>query len=245
MIQTRTRNVAKKYSITKIKSGEFIVSQDFEEPNYLKIENDKVNRVNVIGTLVNKDDINGRDILTIDDGSKINLMTFSDLDFSTFNIGDVVIIIGRPRNNGNEIFIAVESIKKIEPKWILVRKKELEFFQKYYQNSAPKITDDIKVDYDSFGKPKNEENLIEDEESIISEDTQDTSSDEKNDPKIIYTKILNIIEELDKGEGSNFIDVLTKLKDLGHDLEKGELMINKMIIDGEIFEIQGNLKISK
>lgn len=245
MIQTRTRNVAKKYSITKIKSGEFIVSQNFEEPNYLKIENDKVNRVNVIGTLVNKDDINGRDVLTIDDGSKINLMTFGDLDFSTFNVGDVVIIIGRPRNNGNEIFIAVESIKKIEPKWILVRKKELEFFQKYYQNSAPKITDDIKVDYDSFGKPKNEENLIEDEESIISEDTQDTSSDEKNDPKIIYTKILNIIEELDKGEGSNFIDVLTKLKDLGHDLEKGELMINKMIIDGEIFEIQGNLKISK
>lgn len=245
MIQTRTRNVAKKYSIEKLNFGTFVVSENFEEPNYLQIGNDKVNRTNIIGTIVDKTELNGREVVTIDDGSKMTLRTFSDLDFSNLNVGDVVLVIGRPRSNNEGVFVAVESISKVDPKWIIIRQQELEYYEKYYKDLAGEIAQDIKIDYDNYGTSKKED-LIEDEESIISESSVNTLKPvNKDDPKLIYSKILEFIEILDVGEGANFIDVLTKLKEDGFDLEKTELMINKMILDGEIFEIQGNLKISK
>jgi len=230
----KTRRIAKKYSILSIKNGQFVISNNIDVPNYLRINNDKVFRVNVIGTIIDKIDFGGKFNLSIDDGDKITLRTFKDLDFSIMNIGDVVQIIGRPRQSNNDVFIAVETISKIDAKWNNTRQKELSLFNNYYDSIAEPIPEKV--------EPKIQEqssNLIEEEESIISNTEQ-----KNNDPKAIYTSITSIIESLDNGDGANFIDVLNKLKESNFDLEKAEMMINKMILDGDIFEIQGNLKLS-
>jgi len=231
----RTRRIAKKYSINKIKDGNFVVSKNIEEPNYLKINNDKIFRVNIVGTIIDKLEMSGKHTLVIDDGGKITLRTFKDIDFSNLNIGEVVVVIGRPREYNNEIFIAVENIAKVDARWNNIRQKELPLYEKYYDQISDVHEEKNQIEE----QPKQEtSNLIEEEESIINNESSNT------DPKAIYSYIISTIECLDKGEGANFIDVLNEIKKNNYNLEKAEMMINKMILDGDIFEILGNLKIS-
>jgi hypothetical protein len=64
----------------------------------------------------------------IDDGSaNISLRLFEENKlFESVNIGDSVLVIGRPREFGTERYIVPEIIKKIEDaNWIKLRKLEL------------------------------------------------------------------------------------------------------------------------
>ena len=66
--------------------------------------------------------------LTLDDGSgNIQAKTFNEdiKKLQDINIGDFVLIIGKPRKYNEQLFIAVEIAKKIDPVWGKVRKLEL------------------------------------------------------------------------------------------------------------------------
>ena len=236
----KTRNIAKKYSISKVKNSQFVIPENYEEPNYVLINSDKVYRINVIGAIIDKTEFNNKANFTLDDGDSISLKTFGDMNLTEINVGDTVIVSGRPRQNNEGIFIALETIKKIDPKWITVRKEELIFFENLYSANSENIIANNTVNLID----NNAENLIENEESINSSNS-DAAPNKLNDPKELYGSIQKIIGELDLGEGANFIDVLNKLKENNCDLEKSEMMINKMILDGDLFEISGNLKVSR
>ena len=125
--QQQKRQVAYKVRIKDILDGDYIKEEGWM-PNYIRlIDGTKVSRVNIIGTIVLKtDEQNYRSIL-IDDGSgKLPVRSFEKYEvFDGVGIGDVVLIIGRPREFG-EKYIVPEVIKKIEdPAWIEVRKAEL------------------------------------------------------------------------------------------------------------------------
>src|SRR3989344_6588497 len=106
MIQKR--NTAYKIWISDIHNGSF--TRDEEGPYVLQLNGYNVNRVNLIGTIINKQESeNGEFIaLTLDDGSDAIRIKAWREDISMlkkFHVGDPINIIGRLREYNNERYI--------------------------------------------------------------------------------------------------------------------------------------------
>ncbi len=191
------RQIAYKVRINDILNGDYI-KQEGWKPSYIKTNFGKISRVNILATLVSKSEDNS---FIVDDGSnKINVRSFEEIDLSPFNIGDIIMVIGKAREWNSQRYIVPEIIKKINnKKWVTVRKLEL-------------------------GKPKEYKKDIE------------TKEEASENP---YDKILNLIKELDSGEGANHQDICEKSK-----VRNCEDIIKTLLEQGEIFEIRpGKIKI--
>ncbi len=94
-------------------------------PNHIEIGGKQVSRVNIIGTIIDSSLKNNVQTLIFDDGSgKITVRNF-DKPFDV-KIGDVVLLIGRIRQYGQEIYLSPEIIKKnINTKWNILWKKRM------------------------------------------------------------------------------------------------------------------------
>ena len=89
--------------------------------------------------------------------------------------GDIVNIIGHPREYNSEKYILPEIVKKIHQKWMLVRKFELE------KSKVP-------IGEDEAHKQESEETVVEDIEDAAS------GSGERD-------KLIQLIRSLDSGQG--------------------------------------------
>ena len=136
------RNVAYKLRIGDISKGNPIIEN--ERFHSLDLDGKKIVRVNVIGSIVDKYESNGEKkflFVTIDDGSgQIKLKTFGDdiVKFSSVSQGQTVIVIGVLRFYNNEVYISPEIIREFDPKYLLVRKLELEKNPPESDNAAKK-----------------------------------------------------------------------------------------------------------
>ena len=134
------RHIAYKFRIGDLLIGKPIF--DGERFSFLELGNKKIVRVNIIGNIVERYDAVGErkySFLTLDDGSgQIKLKSFGDdVDkLSGINQGSTVVVIGVLRNFNNETYISPEIVKESEPKYLLVRKLELE---KQRATTAPPI----------------------------------------------------------------------------------------------------------
>ena len=121
------RQVAYKVSISNILNGNFV--KDGASSGYIKFGVSSISRVNILGIIVHKSEaMTNYGSVVIDDGTgKIQLKSFEKVDvFSKFDIGDVVLTIGRIREYNNERYIAPEILKKLtDAGWMNVRKFEL------------------------------------------------------------------------------------------------------------------------
>ncbi|MBI4116506.1 OB-fold nucleic acid binding domain-containing protein [Candidatus Pacearchaeota archaeon] len=135
------RNIAFKMRIGEILVGKPIM--DGERFGNLEINGNKIVRVNVVGSIVDKYESSGEKkyvFLTLDDGSgQIKLKSFGDDAQKSLEIqqGETVAVIGLLRFFNNEIYISPEIIKEQDPKYLLVRKLELD--------NAPKIQNNIQT----------------------------------------------------------------------------------------------------
>ncbi|MEK6895207.1 MAG: OB-fold nucleic acid binding domain-containing protein [Nanoarchaeota archaeon] len=124
------RNVAYKFRIGDLLIGKPVL--DGEKFTFLELGNKQIIRVNIIGNIVDRYDSPGEKkytFLTLDDGSgQIPLKTFGDdiEKFKNFTQGLTVAIIGVLRYFNNQLYISPEIIKEQDPKYLLVRKLELE-----------------------------------------------------------------------------------------------------------------------
>jgi RPA family protein len=123
------RQIAYKIKIRDLIRGDYVKREGWE-PNYIKDSfGREISRVNILGVVLSKsEDINYKSI-TIDDGTGIiSVRTFGDYSFSDFDVGDIAYVIGKPRAFGNEKYIVLEIIKKVEDKEFLkVRDMEIEY----------------------------------------------------------------------------------------------------------------------
>jgi len=119
----------------KLRIGDLIIAKpvfDGEKFIFLELGNKKISRTNVVGNIVDKFDSDGEkqySFFTLDDGSgQIKLKTFGEdsKKFKEIKQGETVTVIGVLRNWNNETYIQPEIIKEMEPKYLLVRKLELE-----------------------------------------------------------------------------------------------------------------------
>ena len=121
------RQVAFKVWISDILNSVFM--KDETSAGYIKINETVVSRVNLIATVVYKEDqeqnLGG---VMIDDGTgKILLKSFENFaPFSKVDVGDLVLAVGRVREFSSEKYIMPEILKKVnDANWMAVRKLEL------------------------------------------------------------------------------------------------------------------------
>ena len=188
------RNIAYKLRVGDILIGKPIMSQ--EKFQFLELGDKKIARVNVIGNIVDKYQSEGEKkyiFLTLDDGSgQIHLKSFGDDSekFKEIHHGETVLVIGIIRNWNNETYISPEIIKEQNPKYLLVRKLELEKQRLESSENKPLEKEQIKALKDRIlDKIKNSEKDGGTETEKIVAEIRDAS------PEIINQEIQKLLEE--------------------------------------------------
>lgn len=130
MAEIRKRQVAHKIRIGDALNGKPVL--DGERLSFVEVRNKKVFRVNIVANVIDKFESEGDKkyiSFTLDDASgQIRLKVFGD-DVDRFkNIiqGNTIVVIGVLRLYNNELYINPEIIKAQDPRYLLVRKLELE-----------------------------------------------------------------------------------------------------------------------
>lgn len=150
----------------KLRIGDLLVGKPVSEGErfiFLELGDRKIVRVNIIGNVIEKYNSSGEkrySFLTIDDGSgQIKLKSFGDdiEILENLNQGQTIIVIGTLRQFNNEVYVSPEIVRLQEPKYLLVRKIELEksmpvaVAQSDKNAIRDKILDDIKNSEDDGG----------------------------------------------------------------------------------------------
>lgn len=125
-----TRQIAYKLKIGDLLNGKTVMEE--ERFKFLELGDRNIVRVNIVANVIEKFQSEGEKkfaSLTIDDASgQVRLKTFGD-DISKFNDveqGDSIRVIGVLRFFSDELYILPEIIKKLDPRYLLVRKLEIE-----------------------------------------------------------------------------------------------------------------------
>ncbi len=186
------RHIAFKFRIGDLLIGKPIM--DGERFSFLELGGKKIIRVNIIGNIVDKYESEGEkkySFLTLDDGSgQIKLKSFGDdvEKLKNINQGQTVLIIGVLRNFNNETYISPEIIRDQDPKYLLIRKMEIE--KNKSQNSEPIAREQIIAIKDRIlEKIKNSEDEGGIDTDKIIMDLKETS------PEIINQEIKKLLEE--------------------------------------------------
>src|SRR3989344_3016790 len=132
MAEIRKREIAYKLRIGDVLAGKPIIDEQSGRFNLLELGDKKIVRVHIIANVIDKFTSEGEKKfanLTIDDASgQIQIRAFGD-DTNLFNDisqGHTLRVIGVLRIFNNELYILPEIIKIIDPRYLLVRKLELE-----------------------------------------------------------------------------------------------------------------------
>ena len=132
MAEIRKREIAYKLRIGDVLAGKPIIDEQSGRFNLLEFGDKKIVRVHIIANVIDKFTSEGEKKfanLTIDDASgQIQIRAFGD-DTNLFNDisqGHTLRVIGVLRIFNNELYILPEIIKIIDPRYLLVRKLELE-----------------------------------------------------------------------------------------------------------------------
>ena len=179
-----SRNIAYRLWISDINNSNYVKSLGEFEPNYIEFRDKKISRVNIIAIVINKYETGNYSSILVEDGSsQISVKSWNEDKkiVDKAGIGDVIIIVGKIRQNtlGAGFYIQPEIIRKVDERWMLARRNELE---KEYGKPN-------RQDIEEIG----ENPLI--EEVIVSE-------------KSLRNKILNVIEDSSNDDGASKQEIL-------------------------------------
>lgn len=125
----------KRHTAYKCRIGDLLIGKPiFIEEKFINLElgNKKIARVNIVGNIIDRYDSSGEKqytFFTFDDGSgQIKLKVFGEdkEKFQGINSGETVVVIASVRNFNSETYLSPEIIKNQDPKYLLIRKLELE-----------------------------------------------------------------------------------------------------------------------
>jgi len=198
MAETMQRQTAHKLRIGDLLKGKPIIENENSESQrfrFLELGDRQIFRINIVANIVEKYESGGADegrkkflSFTIDDASgQIKLKVFGEetARFEKIVQGNTVITIGTVRFYNNELYISPEIIKTIDPRYLLVRKLELD-------KEKPKTVDkeEIKALKDriiEMIKKAEEDGGIETEKMIL--EINDAS------PELINQELKKMLEE--------------------------------------------------
>jgi len=136
------RLVAKKLDIKTLYTGQYVIQEGFN-PNYIEIGGERISRVRILATVIDKflSEDGNYGTITLDDGTDtIRAKAFQDLRIiEPIEKGDVVDVIGKIREYNEERYLQPEIIVKIEdPNFEVLRKLELRKM-KFSPSPVPEI----------------------------------------------------------------------------------------------------------
>ena len=125
--EIQARQVAYKVPISMLLNNPY-VEQSGWNPDFIQVNEKQVSRVNLIATVIDKQVTESLATITLDDSTgSIKARAFNQdiRKVHDINIGDPVLIIGKPRKFNESLFLNMEIIKKLDPLWTKVRQFEL------------------------------------------------------------------------------------------------------------------------
>lgn len=211
------RTTAKKITINEVLKSEYFKEEGWT-PNYLKTVRGNVSKINIIGVIISKDD----NIVVDDSTGTIGLRTFeNDAIFNGHNIGDIVLIIGKPREFNNNKYISPDIIRKVDTLWMQARMMELGIQS---SNSFDK----------TIGVDNNVEKVIVEEKIVSNAEVSSNNENVSSDKEVNnFEKIINFIDSNDSGQGVMIDEII-----LNSNVTNSEKIITSLLEEGEIFEIK-------
>ncbi|MGQ9722508.1 MAG: OB-fold nucleic acid binding domain-containing protein [Candidatus Jordarchaeum sp.] len=206
--------VRKRATAYKVRTSDLVSGRWVEKPNGRYVITNsglEVQRARVMGTVVDKFVSSQSDYgsITVDDGTEtIRVKGWKNQNslLNNVQIGDIVDVIGRVRKYQNEIYLIPELIIKVDdPNWELVRELEIMSYTPRYKSVSVK-----------------EEIGISDEDKPLEEEFVDKIG-----------KVLEIIEEMDEGEGVNFDTIKRETRLSQKELDS---CLVELLSDGTIYE---------
>jgi hypothetical protein len=116
------RQTAIPCTLREISEGAWVQNEGLV-PSGVRTGRGMIARASIIGVMISKEEKS----FAIDDGTNIiSVRSFDPVPVHA-NIGDIVLVIGRPREYNGERYLALEICKRVRnPSWVQYRKRELE-----------------------------------------------------------------------------------------------------------------------
>src|SRR3989338_7833171 len=128
-MEIQQRNTAYKVWIANLLKGSYVKGLGEFESGYVEVKNNRVSRVNLVGSVIDRFEGNNFLSLSLDDGSGVIALRSWNEDvniFSGVEIGDLILVIGKLKEYSGRAYITPEIVKKLDnPLWLKVRKLEL------------------------------------------------------------------------------------------------------------------------
>jgi len=168
------------------------------QPRLLHVElgDKKISRVNVIANVIDKFESQGETrfaTITLDDGSgQIRAKVFGGdiVKFNNIIQGDTVVVIGFLRTFNKELYILPEIVRKHDPRYLLVRKLEIDKANRQFINQLnPEMKKEIKAYREEIM------DLIKEAEKNHGIDKEDIIMKFKVAPEIISQEIQKLLED--------------------------------------------------
>ncbi|MBI3033976.1 hypothetical protein HYY72_02355 [Candidatus Woesearchaeota archaeon] len=131
------RQIAYRIAISRLLGGRLVEGSD-ESPSYVAISDRQISRVNIIGTVITKS-AEGQDFLVDDGTGTVRLRGFGSKIMS-FDVSDIINVIGRVRFYNQELYISIEIASKADEKLMKLRALELEM-NALLERESPDITE--------------------------------------------------------------------------------------------------------
>jgi RPA family protein len=132
--ETILRQTAYIVSIKDIINSNYVKTDGEWTPNYIEIGTIQVSRINIMGVVISVSEEETSKSFVLDDGSgSIQLRIFEQSIKINFDIGDIVMVIGKPREFNNEKYIVPEIIKIMNEDWLELRRKQIKSLNIIFQ----------------------------------------------------------------------------------------------------------------
>ncbi len=226
------RVTARKCSLGELADGSFVVK---DGASHLETGRGAVSRANVIAAVVDRP---GQAAILLDDGTaRVEARSFDDSAlFDNLLVGDIVLVIGRPREYQGRKYLVAEIAKRLgSPKWLELRKAE---FSKNGRPQAPAIRAPetaARQDAPAARAADARAAPASARQRVPSVPARKETPDEVAETPA--DKALAVIKRLDTGTGAAIEDVLAEAK-------CEESTVTSLMAEGEIFEIRpGRVKV--
>ncbi len=194
MAEIRKREVAYKVRIGEVLKGRNDTSpygEGREKLNFVELGDRKLLRVNIVANVIDKFISEGEKrfaSLTLDDATgQINVKAFGDdvNKFEEISQGQTLTVIGLLRIFNNEVYVLPEVIKTVDPRYLLVRKLEIE-------KSSPKE----EISKEQVVAVRDQViNKIKEEEENEGVDVEKLIIDVKASPDLINQEVKKLLED--------------------------------------------------
>lgn len=239
-----SRMPAKKVRISDITNGKYFFSNaDQKKAAYvITIYGQRLSRVNIVATVIDKflNEDESYCALTLDDGTgivKVKAFKEEARSIAKFELGDLVLTIGKLREYTGEVYVAGEAIRKLnDAKFEQVRR--LELLNKMLV--AKRIVDELRAIHENSSLDELKE--IAAKKFDLDEEQLNVVIENLNTKKEIDYKpaVMEIISELDSGKGVE-MHMLFEQSNLPENIV--ESTINDLLAEGTLFEpLPGILK---